>query len=77
MTKGKAGGKEGSWEVQRAVSSVQKFHFQLPAQKQTQLAMAQSHFLLSTMALVALHLLNKRSKKQQQKAAFENEAHVC
>lgn len=78
MMEGKAGRKEGGWEVQRAVSSVQKFHFQLPAQKQPQLAMAQSHFLLSVMALVAaLHLLDKRSKKQQQKAAFENEAHVC
>lgn len=54
----------------------------MPAQKQPQLAVAQSHFLLSVMTLVvALHLLDRQPKKkkknQQQKAVFENEVDIA
>lgn len=76
VTEGKAGRKErgGSGRCRGLVNSTQKSHFQLPAQKQPQLAVAQSHFLLSVMTLVlALHLLDR----QQQKSVFENEAGIA
>lgn len=50
------------------VNNTQKSHFQLPAQKQPQLAVAQSHFLLSEMTLVlALHLLDRQPKENNSK----------
>lgn len=65
---GREGGEGGNGRRRGLVNSTQKSHFQLPAQKQPQLAVAQSHFLLSVMTLVlALHLLYRQPKENKSK----------
>lgn len=70
VMEGKAARREegGNGRCRGLVNSTQKSHFQLPAQKQPQLAVAQSHFLLSVMTLVlALHLLDRQPKENNSK----------
>lgn len=78
---GREEGGGGNGRCRGLANSIQKFHFQLPAQKQPQLAVAQSHFLLSVMTLVvALHLLDRqptKKKDQQQKEVLENEVDIA
>lgn len=75
---GREEGEGGNGRCRGLENSIQKFHFQLPAQKQPQLAMAQSHFLLSVMTLVvALHLLDRQPKKNPAKSSLWKLSRHC